>query len=136
LDHRRDITEYDPINSFHVHANFFHYFPTGTSLEPVEYTDTIMQAQGQRGILELRFPHPGHYMFHAHKSEFAELGWLGFFAVSWLEARGAAECPPLGSPLPARALDEIPLLDADAIAAFALLGAPGLGRETVRRWRI
>jgi FtsP/CotA-like multicopper oxidase with cupredoxin domain len=77
-----NITEYDPINSFHVHANFFHYFPTGTSLEPVEYTDTIMQAQGQRGILELRFPHRGHYMFHAHKSEFAELGWLGFFEVS------------------------------------------------------
>ncbi len=77
-----NITEYDPINSFHVHANFFHYFPTGTSLTPVEYTDTIMQAQGQRGILELRFPHPGRYMFHAHKSEFAELGWLGFFEVS------------------------------------------------------
>ena len=77
-----NITEYDPINSFHVHANFFHYFPTGTSLTPVEYTDTIMQAQGQRGVLELRFPHPGRYMFHAHKSEFAELGWLGFFEVS------------------------------------------------------
>ena len=76
-----NITEYDPINSFHVHANFFHYFPTGTSLQPVEFSDTIMQAQGQRGILELRFPHPGRYMFHAHKTEFAELGWLGFFQV-------------------------------------------------------
>jgi len=76
-----NITEYDPINSFHVHANFFHYFPTGTSLQPIEYTDTIMQAQGQRGILELRFPHPGRFMFHAHKTEFAELGWLGFFEV-------------------------------------------------------
>ena len=77
-----NITEYDPINSFHIHANFFNYFPTGTSLTPIEYTDTIMQAQGQRGILELRFPHPGRYMFHAHKTEFAELGWLGFFEVS------------------------------------------------------
>jgi FtsP/CotA-like multicopper oxidase with cupredoxin domain len=76
-----NITEFDPINSFHVHANFFHYFPTGTSLQPVEYTDTIMQAQGQRGILELRFPHSGRFMFHAHKTEFAELGWLGFFEV-------------------------------------------------------
>ena len=27
-----NVLEYDPINSFHVHANFFHYFPTGTSL--------------------------------------------------------------------------------------------------------
>ena len=54
-----NVLEFDPINSFHVHANFFHYFPTGTSLEPVEYTDTIMQCQGQRGILELRFPVQG-----------------------------------------------------------------------------
>ena len=77
-----NITEYDPINSFHIHGNFFDYFPTGTSLEPVEYTDTIMQAQGQRGILELRFPHEGRFMFHAHKTEFAELGWLGFFEVA------------------------------------------------------
>ena len=74
--------EYDPINSFHVHGNFFHYYPTGTSLEPNELTDTIIQGQGQRGILELRFPNPGRYMFHAHVTEFAELGWTGFFEVS------------------------------------------------------
>jgi FtsP/CotA-like multicopper oxidase with cupredoxin domain len=73
--------EFDLLNSFHVHANFFHYFPTGTSLEPTELTDTVIQGQGQRGILELRFPHPGKYMFHAHVSEFAELGWMGFFEV-------------------------------------------------------
>jgi FtsP/CotA-like multicopper oxidase with cupredoxin domain len=76
-----NILEFDPVNSFHVHANFFHYFPTGTSLEPAEYTDTIVQAQGQRGILELRFPYAGRFMFHAHKSEFAQLGWMGFFEV-------------------------------------------------------
>ena len=40
-----------------------------------------MQGQGQRGILEMRFPYPGQYMFHAHQSEFAELGWMGFFEV-------------------------------------------------------
>jgi FtsP/CotA-like multicopper oxidase with cupredoxin domain len=76
-----NILEFDPINSFHIHANFFHYYPTGTSLQPTEFTDTVVQGQGQRGILELRFPYPGRYMFHAHKSEFAELGWLGFFEV-------------------------------------------------------
>ncbi len=76
-----NIVEFDPINSFHVHANFFNYFPTGTSLQPLEFTDTISQVQGQRGILELRFPYKGRYMFHAHKTEFAELGWLGFFEV-------------------------------------------------------
>jgi FtsP/CotA-like multicopper oxidase with cupredoxin domain len=76
-----NVLEFDPINSIHIHANFFHYYPTGTSLEPVEYTDTIMQCQGQRGILELRFPYEGQYMFHAHQSEFAQLGWMGLFEV-------------------------------------------------------
>jgi FtsP/CotA-like multicopper oxidase with cupredoxin domain len=76
-----NVLEYDPINSFHIHANFFDYYPTGTRLEPAEYTDTIVQGQGQRGICELRFPYPGQFMFHAHKTEFAELGWMGFFEV-------------------------------------------------------
>jgi len=76
-----NVLEFDPVNSFHIHANFFHYYPTGTSLEPTELTDTVVQAQGQRGILELRFPEPGRYMFHAHVSEFAQLGWMGFFEV-------------------------------------------------------
>jgi manganese oxidase len=76
-----NMLEFDLINSFHVHANFFHRFPTGTSLEPGELTDTITQGQGQRDILELRFPYTGKYMFHAHVSEFAQLGWMGFFEV-------------------------------------------------------
>jgi FtsP/CotA-like multicopper oxidase with cupredoxin domain len=76
-----NILEYDPVNSFHIHANFFHYYPTGTSLTPSEYTDTVIQGQGQRGILEFRYKYPGKYMFHAHKTEFAELGWTGVFEV-------------------------------------------------------
>ncbi len=77
-----NMTEYDPINSYHLHGNFFEYFPTGTSLRPSEFTDTVMQCQGQRGILEWRFPSNGMYMFHAHQSEFTELGWQGFFEVT------------------------------------------------------
>jgi FtsP/CotA-like multicopper oxidase with cupredoxin domain len=76
-----NVLEHDLINSMHIHGNFFHYYPTGTSLEPAEFTDTIMQCQGQRGILEVRFPYAGRYMFHAHQSEFAQLGWMGFFEV-------------------------------------------------------
>ncbi len=76
-----NILEYDPINSFHLHANFFHYYPTGTSRVPSEFTDTIAQMQGQRGILEFSYKFPGRYMFHAHKTEFAELGWTGIFEV-------------------------------------------------------
>ena len=77
-----NILEYDPINSFHLHANFFDFFPTGTRLEPTDFTDTISMVQGQRGILEMRFKHKGMFMFHAHKTEFAELGWMGFFEVA------------------------------------------------------
>jgi manganese oxidase len=76
-----NVLEFDLVNSLHVHANFFHYYPTGTSLRPAEFTDTVMQCQGQRGILEVRFPYTGRYMFHAHQSEFAQLGWMGFFEV-------------------------------------------------------
>jgi FtsP/CotA-like multicopper oxidase with cupredoxin domain len=74
--------EFDPVNSFHVHANFFDYYPTGTRREPRDFTDTVVLGQGERGILELRFPYAGKYMFHAHVSEFAELGWMGFFEVT------------------------------------------------------
>jgi FtsP/CotA-like multicopper oxidase with cupredoxin domain len=75
-----NIVEFDLINSFHLHAHFFDYYDTGTSLTPtLRRVDTIMQAQGQRGILEFRPRYPGRYMFHAHVSEFAELGWMGFF---------------------------------------------------------
>jgi FtsP/CotA-like multicopper oxidase with cupredoxin domain len=76
-----NMLEFDQSNSFHLHANFFDYYPTGTSLTPSEYTDTIAQMQGQRGILEFRYRYPGRYLFHAHKTEFAELGWTGVFEV-------------------------------------------------------
>jgi FtsP/CotA-like multicopper oxidase with cupredoxin domain len=85
-----NVLEYDPLNSFHVHANFFQNYPTGTSLEPSEYTDTIIQGQGQRSILEMKFPFDGDYMFHAHVSEFAELGWTGFFRVGSPSLMGPA----------------------------------------------
>jgi len=79
-----NITEFDPINSFHLHANFFDYFDHGTTLEPTStMVDTIMQCQAQRGILEFSFSNheTGQYMFHAHQSEFAELGWMSVFDV-------------------------------------------------------
>ena len=71
--------EFDPVNSFHSHATFFDYYPTGTRLEPNEFTDTVVLGQAQRGICELRFKYEGLFMFHAHKTEFADLGWMGFF---------------------------------------------------------
>ncbi len=76
-----NVLEYDLINSFHLHANFFNWYPTGTSLTASEFTDTIILGQAQRGMLEFRYKHPGKYMFHAHVTEFAELGWTGVFEV-------------------------------------------------------
>lgn len=77
-----NILEFDLINSFHLHANFFHYYPTGTSLTPIEFTDTIVQGQAQRGVIEFTYKFPGLFMFHAHVTEFAELGWSGNFEVT------------------------------------------------------
>jgi FtsP/CotA-like multicopper oxidase with cupredoxin domain len=77
-------TEFDPINSLHLHANFFDYYDHGTTLEPTLRTvDTVMQCQAQRGILEFSYKdhEPGLYMFHAHQGEFAELGWMSAFDV-------------------------------------------------------
>jgi manganese oxidase len=74
-----NITEFDPLNSFHLHAGMFNVFRTGTRLEPHEYTDLITMGQGERHILEFQLDYPGQYMFHAHQSEFSELGWLGIF---------------------------------------------------------
>jgi manganese oxidase len=76
-----NMTEFDLINSLHLHGDFFRYQPTGTG-ENWEYTDTVMQCQGQRGVLEIDFANTGMFMFHAHQSEFAELGWMGFFNVT------------------------------------------------------
>jgi FtsP/CotA-like multicopper oxidase with cupredoxin domain len=76
-----NMLEFDQSNSFHIHANFFDYYPTGTSLTFSEHTDTIAQMQAQRGIVEFRYHFPGRYMFHAHKTEFAELGWTGVLEV-------------------------------------------------------
>jgi FtsP/CotA-like multicopper oxidase with cupredoxin domain len=76
-----NVLEFDETNSFHVHANFFEEFRTGTSLTPNAFTDTVIFGQAERSILEIDFQFPGRYMFHAHKTEFAELGWMGLFDV-------------------------------------------------------
>ncbi|MFQ5871886.1 MAG: multicopper oxidase domain-containing protein [Candidatus Geothermarchaeales archaeon] len=77
-----NMTEFDPVNSIHLHANFFRLYQTGTKLDEYEFTDTAMFCQGERAILEFSYKFPGVYLFHAHQSEFAELGWLGHFNVT------------------------------------------------------
>jgi FtsP/CotA-like multicopper oxidase with cupredoxin domain len=77
-----NVTEFDLINSIHLHGMFFDAYRTGTTLTPSESTDTLMLCQGERAIVETRFRYPGKFMFHAHQSEFAELGWMGLFEAA------------------------------------------------------
>jgi manganese oxidase len=79
--HVINITEFDPLNSIHLHANFFDLYRTGTSMEPHEFTDTISMGQAERHMIEFTYDHPGDFMFHAHQTEFTDLGWMGFFEV-------------------------------------------------------
>jgi len=77
-----NILEFDQINNLHMHGNLFDYFPTGTYRVPSAYTDMITLSQGERGIMEFKYEYPGKYLFHAHKVEFSEKGWVGIFQVN------------------------------------------------------
>ena len=77
-----NMVEFDPINNFHLHANLYKYYPTGTDLVPSFFTDMITLSQTERGIMEFIYDYPGKYLFHAHKVEFSEKGWVGIFLAS------------------------------------------------------
>jgi FtsP/CotA-like multicopper oxidase with cupredoxin domain len=76
-----NMVEFDPINNLHLHGNLYHYYPTGTDTVPSFYTDMITLSQTERGIMEFEYDYPGKYLFHAHKVEFSEKGWVGIFLV-------------------------------------------------------
>ena len=73
------MTEFDLVNNFHLHANMFHYYPSGTSLEPAELTDTINLCQGQRGILEFSYKFPGHVHVSRSHERVRRAGLDGLF---------------------------------------------------------
>jgi len=76
-----NMLEFDPINNLHLHGNLYYYYPTGTDTVPSTYTDMITLSQTERGIMEFEYKYPGKYLFHAHKVEFSEKGWIGIFIV-------------------------------------------------------
>jgi hypothetical protein len=76
-----NMLEFDLANSFHLHGNMFEYYPAGTAMNPAYKTDIVTMSQGDRGILEFTYDKPGMYMFHAHVTEFTNLGWMGMFDV-------------------------------------------------------
>ena len=55
-----NVLEFDPINSFHVHAQLLQLLPDRHARSSRASSPTpSIQGQGQRGILELRFPYAG-----------------------------------------------------------------------------
>ena len=85
-----NMLEFDLVNSFHLHGAMFNYYTAGTD-ETADYnTDIVTLSQGDRGIMEFTYAYPGTYMFHAHQTEFTDLGWMGLFDV-----RGDPVEPPL-----------------------------------------
>lgn len=79
--HVVNMVEYDPVASFHLHAQTFDVFRTGTSTTAGEHTDTVTLAQGERAIVEFRLPERGRYMFHPHQHHMADGGAMGWFSA-------------------------------------------------------
>jgi nitrite reductase (NO-forming) len=73
--------EYDPIASFHLHAQTFDVYRTGSKLTPDEHTDVVTLGQTERCIIEFRLPEKGRYMFHPHQTYMAERGAMGWFVA-------------------------------------------------------
>ncbi len=71
----------EPSMSFHLHAETFDVYPTGTSLVPSERTDVVTLGPTERAMLEFRLPERGRYMFHPHQTKLAERGAMGWFSA-------------------------------------------------------
>ncbi len=76
-----NMIEFDPVVTFHIHANMFEIFPTGRTLMPTGDSDVITMGTAERHILEFTYKYPGKYMFHPHQDDIAERGCMGFFDV-------------------------------------------------------
>ncbi|NJM66647.1 MAG: multicopper oxidase domain-containing protein [Acaryochloris sp. RU_4_1] len=76
-----NMIEFDPVVTFHIHANLFQVYRTGRTLTPDEETDVITMGTAERHILEFSYPYPGKYMFHPHQDDIAASGCMGHFQV-------------------------------------------------------
>jgi len=76
-----NMVEPDPIASFHLHAQTFDLYRSGTSASPHEHTDIVSLGPAERAVLEFRLPRRGRYMFHPHQSRMAERGAMGWIVA-------------------------------------------------------
>ncbi len=84
-----NMVEPDPIASFHLHAQTFDLYRSGTSASPHEHTDIVSLGPAERAILEFRLPRRGRYMFHPHQSRMAERGAMGWIVRHMMSAARA-----------------------------------------------
>lgn len=71
----------EPVATFHLHAQTFDVFRSGTRRVPDAHSDVVALTLGERATLELRFDAPGRYMFHPHQPRLAERGAMGWIAA-------------------------------------------------------
>jgi len=76
-----NMLEYEPLASFHLHAQTFDVYPAGMGESPTFRDDTIALTQGQRAMLEFTLPDYGRYMFHPHQHWLADKGAMGWFSA-------------------------------------------------------
>lgn len=77
-----NMTEFDPIASFHLHAQTFAVYPAGMGSEPAFASDVVTFGQMDRAILEFELPQRGRYMFHPHQHSIAQRGAMGWFSAT------------------------------------------------------
>lgn len=76
-----NMLEFEPLASFHLHAQTFDVYPAGMGNQPAYSEDTVALSQGQRAMLEFTLPDYGRYMFHPHQHWLADKGAMGWFAA-------------------------------------------------------
>jgi FtsP/CotA-like multicopper oxidase with cupredoxin domain len=76
-----NMTEYEPVGSFHLHARTFDVYPSGMGEEPAYHGDVVTLGQGERAMLEFTLPERGRYMFHPHQHHIAGAGAMGWFSA-------------------------------------------------------
>lgn len=76
-----NMTEFDPVASFHLHAETFDVYPSGSGTVPAAHTDVVTLGQSERVVLEFTLPERGRYMFHPHQGKMAAQGAMGWFAA-------------------------------------------------------
>lgn len=76
-----NMTEFDPIASFHLHAEIFDVYPAGMGRAPAFSTDVVTFGQMDRAIVEFRLSELGRYMFHPHQHTMMARGAMGWFAA-------------------------------------------------------